>query len=81
MNPKYYIILLLTWITASLHSQTVFKVQEAKFSSAAYDEYAPVFFGDGIIFTANKRMDMLKKIDGDKGKPPFDLFYVRKTGV
>ncbi len=80
MNPKYYIILLLTWITASLYSQTVFKVVEAKFSSAAYDEYAPVFFGDGIIFTANKRMDMLKKIDGDKGKPPFDLFYVRKTG-
>jgi hypothetical protein len=25
-------------------------------------------------------MDMLKKIDGDKGKPPFNLFYVRKTG-
>jgi hypothetical protein len=80
MKTRYLFILLLTWISASLDSQTVFTVKEAKFSSLSYDEYAPVFFGDGIIFTANKRMDMIKKIDGDKGKPPFDLFYVRQTG-
>lgn len=63
-----------------MSAQNVFVVEQAKFSSQAYDEYAPVFFGDGIIFAANKRMDMLKKIDGDQGKPPFDLFFVRKTG-
>ena len=80
MKPKYYLILLFAWISSSLHSQVAFTVEEAKFSSQAYDEYAPVFFGDGLIFTANKRMDMLKKIDGDQGKPPFDIFYVRKTG-
>jgi len=80
MRARYLYILLFTLISVSLNSQTIFNIKEAKFSSAAYDEYAPVFFGDGIIFTADKRMDMLKKIDGDKGKPPFNLFYVHKTG-
>jgi hypothetical protein len=80
MKARYCFILLFAWISVSLNSQTIFTVKEAKFSSMSYDEYAPVFFGDGIIFAANKRMDMLKKIDGDKGKPPFNLFYVRKTG-
>lgn len=80
MEPKYYFILLFVCLSFSLSGQDIFVVEEAKFSSQAYDQYAPVFFNDGIIFTANKRMDMLKKIDGDKGKPPFDLFFVRKTG-
>jgi hypothetical protein len=80
MKPRYYNILLFACISFSISAQDIFVVEQAKFSSPAYDEYAPVFFNDGLIFTANKRMDMLKKIDGDQGKPPFDLFFVRKTG-
>lgn len=80
MKPKNYAIIFFACISFSISAQDIFVVEQAKFSSQAYDEYAPMFFGDGIIFTANKRMDMFKKIDGDQGKPPFDIFFVRKTG-
>jgi hypothetical protein len=80
MNRLILYIVLLTALTEiSVRAQKVYTVERAPFSTRAYDEYAPVFFGDDIIFTANKRMDMLRKIDGFRGEPPTNIFVVTKT--
>lgn len=75
----YHIVLIMTLTGVSVQAQEVYSFERAPFSTRAYDEYAPVFYREGLIFAANKRMDMLRKIDGNKGKPPWNIFVVSKS--
>lgn len=63
----------------SVQAQEVYSFERAPFSTRAYDEYAPVYYKEGLIFATNKRMDMLRKIDGNKGEPPWNIFIVSKS--
>ena len=80
IRPIHYFVLIFILTAVSAHAQEVYTIERAPFSTRAYDEYAPVFYGDGLIFTANKRMDMLRKVDGYRGEPPTNIFIVSKTG-
>jgi len=70
----------MTLTGVSVQAQEVYSFERAPFSTRTYDEYAPVFYREGLIFASNKRMDMLRKIDGNKGKPPWNIFVVSKSG-
>ncbi|KPK83575.1 MAG: hypothetical protein AMS27_12470 [Bacteroides sp. SM23_62_1] len=81
MKNRLVIIILTIFLTRITgQAQEVYSFERAPFSTRAYDEYAPVYYQDGLIFSANKRMDMLRKIDGNKGKPPWNIFVVSQTG-
>jgi len=57
-----------------------YSVERARFSERGYDEYAPVLYQNSIVFSANKRMNVLRKYDGGKGKPPWNIFHVVDEG-
>jgi len=76
------IILFFTWMIISAQDEDVeaYSVERVSFSERGYDEYAPVLYREGIVFSANRRMNVLRKYDGDKGKPPWNIFRVTDMG-
>ena len=83
---KYHIaaLFLTLFIAGPLVAQdeevAAYSVERAAFSERGYDEYAPVLYQNSIVFSANKRMNVLRKYDGDKGKPPWNIFRVVDEG-
>ena len=73
-------ILLLTFLQQSLHAQQeTYIVTKALFSSPKYDEYSPVFYRHGIVFTSNSGSGTLVDYSSATGKTTFDIKFVDTT--
>ncbi|RLD90713.1 MAG: hypothetical protein DRJ29_15115 [Bacteroidetes bacterium] len=56
---KYWIILaLLAFISAGADGQ-IFAVEKAGFSSERYDDFSPVRYGDYLVFSSNRKHDVI----------------------
>lgn len=81
MKQKLYILffLLLAFQQLSQGQQETYTVTKAPFSSDKYDEYSPVFYRNGIVFTSNRGSGSLVDYSGSTGKSTFDISYIDTT--
>jgi hypothetical protein len=54
-------------------------VNPVSFSSRIFDEFSPVFFDGGLVFTSNQNDNSLINFNNDHNRL-FKIFYVRKKG-
>ena len=81
MKQKLYISLFLfiAFQQVTLGQQETYTVTKAAFSSDKYDEYSPVFYNNGIVFTSNRGSGSFVDYSGSSGKPTFDINYIDTT--
>ncbi len=59
-------------------AQLPYNLERMPFNSNIYDDFTPVPFEDGMLFTSNRPIDFFK-YSGSDGMPPYDIFYVEKV--
>lgn len=81
MTQKLYILLFLfiAFQQLLLGQQETYTVSKAAFSSDKYDEYSPVFYKNGIVFTSNRGSGSFVDYSGSTGKSTFDITYIDTT--
>ena len=81
-RPTYQIILVLLVLVpfAGQAQEEVFVLDQAPFSSRAYDEYSPAIFRESVVFTANKRITYTTQRTDASGKTVLNLFSVQPAG-
>lgn len=81
MNKKNTIFLVLIFFgqLSLVGQQETYTVTKAPFSSDKYDEYSPVFYKNGIVFTSNRGSESLVDYSGSGGKSTFDIMYIDTT--
>lgn len=65
-------LLLLATIAAA---QVGYEVQPVSFNTNDADEYAPVLFGDGVLFVSNRKNSVVLQHTSADGTPLTDLYY------
>ncbi len=77
MNKNLIITFLTTLLltTASYGQLKTYDVEKAKLSSNKYDEFAPVFYRNGLVFCTN-RNEGIKTYSDDNDKSPFKINYI-----
>lgn len=58
--------------------EEIYTVERVPFSERAYDEYAPVLYQGGIVFTANKRISYTTQRTDTEQKTALNLFIVHR---
>jgi len=81
MKQKLYILLFLfiAFQQLILGQQETYTVTKAPFSSDKYDEYSPVFYRNGIVFTTNRGSGSFVDYSSSKGESTFDIFFIDTT--
>ena len=78
---KNFLIILLLALMHNLSAQTeTYTVTKAPFSSDMYDEFCPVFYKNGIVFTSNRKSASVSEYETASGSSTFDIKYVDTTG-
>jgi len=75
------IIFLSTFFIAGhiLAQQPTYTVQKASFCSDKYDEYCPVYYKSGIVFSSNRGSGSFVNYSSSLGQRTFDIFFVDTT--
>lgn len=73
------LLLIITLGSSAAAQQPTYTVTKAAFSSDKYDEYSPVFYKNGIVFTSNRGSGSLVDYSGSTGKSTFDIKYIDTT--
>jgi len=80
---NYLMIFLYTSITGatSLFSQKQYTVEKLPFCSSQFDEFAPTYYNDGIVFCANYKNSILVSFVDTSAEPHllFDLYYTKSN--
>jgi outer membrane protein OmpA-like peptidoglycan-associated protein len=81
MTRKILIItLILTSLISSLKAQqATYTVKKAPFSSDSYDEYSPVFYKGGIVFSSNRGSGSFVDYTSSAGKATFNINFIDTT--
>lgn len=81
MKIKVYIVILI--LTAfgipTRAQQPTYTIEKAAFSSDAYDEYSPVYYRNGIVFTSNRSSGSFVDYSSASGKSTFDIMFIDTT--
>ncbi len=57
-----------------------YSVTLAPFSSPRYDEFSPVYYGNGIVFCSNRTPSMFIKRSNEMNRSPFKISYIETSG-
>ncbi|HPJ60866.1 MAG TPA: PKD domain-containing protein [Bacteroidales bacterium] len=81
MKQKLSILLFLFFLFQQYLTgqQPTYTVKKAAFSSDEYDEYSPVYYKNGIVFTSNRSSGSFVDYSSATGKTTFDIMYVDTT--
>jgi outer membrane protein OmpA-like peptidoglycan-associated protein len=83
MKQKH-IIIILFFITLSqllLAQQETYTVTLAPFSSNIYDEYSPVYYRHGIVFSSNRSPINVSTYSTSQNQSLFKIYYIDTTGI
>jgi outer membrane protein OmpA-like peptidoglycan-associated protein len=82
MKIKLIACLLITsLIQQKVAGQTAtYSVAKALFSSDKYDEFSPVYYKNGIVFTTNRPSFKLSNYSSEQDKGPLKIYYIDTTG-
>ena len=81
MMRIFYCILVFSLITIlkSQAQNSFYEVSRLPFTSDSYDEFAPVYYKEGLVFTTNHRTGFLiSRITGE-GEPLYKIFYTNQN--
>ena len=59
---------------------TTYSVAKAPFSSDKYDEFSPVYYKNGIVFTTNRQSFNFSNYSSEQDKGPLKIYYIDTTG-
>ncbi len=80
MTRKLTAIILIALITSVILGQSgTYIIKKASFSSDKYDEFSPVFYKNGIVFSSNRNFG-LSSHSTSENKGLFKICYVDTTG-
>jgi len=82
MKLRILIILLILPVTLpSPGQQETYSVTLAPFSSDKYDEFSPVWYGNGLVFTTTRKAGSLINYSSSFGNPTVNINYIDTTGT
>jgi len=78
MNYRFTIFLLLTFTAPQFAAgqQETYTVTRTPFSSDKYDEYSPVFYKGGIVFSSNRGSGSFVDYSSSLGERTFDINFI-----
>jgi hypothetical protein len=82
MKISFHILLVLFLVTIpKLPAQTpgFYEISRLPFTSDRYDEFAPVFYNRGLVYTTNKRTGFLISRMSTEGEKLFNIYYTDKS--
>ncbi len=79
MKRSIHILLLLVYAFAMKAQKEKYELNKPPFSTPVYDEFSPVFYEDGIVYSSNKKHDVLITYKGAENNLPLNLYYVQKS--
>ncbi|NOY35950.1 MAG: PKD domain-containing protein [Chlorobi bacterium] len=78
-NKKFLVIFfILAGISGWVSSQSLYEIKRATFSTPVADDYAPVFFRNGLLFTSNRRSSALVTYESTEGIPTSNIYFVQR---
>lgn len=82
MNKQILLVaLLLNLFIATLSAQQEnYVIARSPFSTPKYDEFSPVYYREGIVFSSNKPQSMFPGYTTSDNKPLFKIFRADTTG-
>lgn len=72
------LLLLLIIGSISVEGQDTYQVESLSFNSKISDDFAPMFFGDGIIFCSNRKSKVLTNYSSENNEPLLDFYFVQR---
>lgn len=79
MTAKHLIAIFLVSVSLEMWAQKeYYDIQKTPFSTAQYDEIAPVFFEGGIVFSSNKKHDILLSYKGAENNLPLNIYVAKR---
>lgn len=80
MTRKLVLIVLISLLSKIIFGQSeTYTIKKAAFSSDKYDEFAPVFYKNWIVFSSNRNFG-LSNHSSSQNKELFKIHYVNNTG-
>jgi len=71
-------LLLSGLLSFTMEAQDTYQVESLSFNSRISDDFAPVFFGDGIIFCSNRKGKVLANYTTEDNEPLLDFYFVER---
>ncbi len=77
MKALILILAVITGITTKAGAQQgeFYEISRLPFTTDKFNEFAPAFYGDGLVFITNRRMDFIITRTTDDGETLFNIFY------
>jgi outer membrane protein OmpA-like peptidoglycan-associated protein len=82
MNQKLFIIILLHIVLSqfSFAQLATYTVTKSPISSDLYDEYSPVYYKNGIVFSSNRTPVQVSSYSTGQNQSLFKIYYIDTTG-
>ncbi|MCJ7448040.1 MAG: PKD domain-containing protein [Bacteroidales bacterium] len=82
MNFKLLLIILISFTLNQLSTgqQETYTVTKAPFSSKKYDEFCPVYYKNGIVFSTNRQSGSLTNYSSSQDRGQVKINYIDTTG-
>ncbi len=79
MRPLTFILIAISFSSFSGAQQGDFyEITRLPFTTDEFDEFAPAYYGEGIVFTTNRRMNFIISRTTDEGENLFNIYYTSK---
>jgi outer membrane protein OmpA-like peptidoglycan-associated protein len=80
MNYKLVLIILMTFFCQLVLGQKeTYTIKKASFSSSQYDEFSPVYYKKGIVFSSNRNPSNVSDYHDKQNKGLFKIYYIDTT--
>jgi outer membrane protein OmpA-like peptidoglycan-associated protein len=80
MTRKLGIVIIIVLYSQIILGQSeTYTVKKASFSSDKYDEFSPVFYKNGIVFSSNRNLGLSSR-STSQNKGLFKIYYIDTTG-
>jgi outer membrane protein OmpA-like peptidoglycan-associated protein len=73
------LLILAALVNSTRAQQSTYTITKAPFSSDLYDEFSPVWYTNGIVFTTNRSKNSISSYSDSKNKGQFKIFYIDTT--
>lgn len=59
-------------------AQDTYQIKNLSFNSRLFDDFAPMFFEDGIIFCSNRKSNLFTSYTSEENEPLLDYYFVQQ---
>lgn len=83
MKVKLYILIFISLCNLPYNygQNGAYTVSSTSFSSDKYDEFAPVYYKNGIVFCSNRNSGLVFNYEASDDKGLFDIYFIETTKI